>query len=285
MRAFLWSLLLLLQEAKGFSGDEEDPEEVVAVLQESITLSLEIPSDEEIKDIIWFSQKNLAVVMPGKEGQPAVVMVMDPRYQGRVSIPESSYSLHISNLTWEDSGRYNAQVNLKTSQLDITKSYYLRVYRRLSKPHIAVNSNISEEGVCNISLMCSIERAGMDVTYIWLSSPDSTNTSYEGSVLSTSWRPGDKAPSYTCRVSNPVSHISSRRISVGSFCADPEYPEKPSMVCFLVKSFFLLLLLVILAVGLCIFQPRKNYEMPRVRKLKRDRIKLRKKEKSGPTPV
>lgn len=90
---------------------------------------------------------------------------------------------------------------------------------RLSKPHITVNSNISEEGVCNISLMCSLERAGMDVTYIWLSSQDSTNASREGSVLSTSWRPGDKALSYTCRVSNPVSHVSSRRISVGSFCS------------------------------------------------------------------
>lgn len=285
MGALLWSLLLLLQKAKGFSGDEEDPEEVVAVLQESIILSLEIPSNEEIKDIIWFSQKNLAVVMPGKEGQPAVVMAMDPRYQGRVSIPESSYSLHISNLTWEDSGLYNAQVNLKTSQLRITKSYDLRVYRRLSKPHIAVNSNISEEGVCNVSLTCSVERAGVDVTYIWLSSPGSTNTSYEGSVLRTSWRPRDKAPSYTCRVSNPVSHISSRRISVGSFCAEPGYPEKPSVFCFLVKSSFLLLLLVILAVGLCVFQARKSDEMPRARKLKRDRIKLRKKGKSGPTPV
>ncbi|XP_076770623.1 SLAM family member 9 isoform X2 [Arvicanthis niloticus] len=273
------------REAKGFSGDDEDPEEVAAVLQESISLSLEIPPDEEIKNITWFSQKVLAIVTPGKEGQPVVIMAMDPRYRGRVSIPESSYSLQISNLTWEDSGLYEAQVNLKMSQLHITKSYHLRVYRRLSKPHITVNSNISEEGICNISLMCSIERAGMDVTYIWLSSQDSTNVSHEGSVLRTSWRPGDKALSYTCRVSNPVSNINSRHISVGSFCADPGYPEKPSMLCFLIKSVFLLFLLVVLTVGLCIFRAQKNYEMPRVRKLQRNRIKLRKKGKSGPTPV
>nr|BAC41061.1 unnamed protein product [Mus musculus] len=285
MGALLWSLLLLLQEAKGFSGDDEDPEEVIGVLQESINLSLEIPSNEEIKHIDWLFQNNIAIVKPGKKGQPAVIMAVDPRYRGRVSISESSYSLHISNLTWEDSGLYNAQVNLKTSESHITKSYHLRVYRRLSKPHITVNSNISEEGVCNISLTCSIERAGMDVTYIWLSSQDSTNTSHEGSVLSTSWRPGDKAPSYTCRVSNPVSNISSHRISVGSFCADPGYPEKPSMLCLLVKSLFLLLLLAILTVGLCLFRAQKSYETPWVRKLKRNRIKLRKKGKSGPTPV
>lgn len=285
MGALLWSLLLLLHEAKGFSGDDEDPEEVVAVLQESINLPLEIPSNEEIENIVWFSQRNLAVVTPGKEGQPVVVVLVDPRYQGRVSIPESSYSLCISNLTWEDSGLYQAQVNLKTSQLLITKSFYLHVYRRLSKPHVTVNSNISEEGTCNISLTCSTERAGMDVTYIWLSSQDSTNTSQESSVLSTSWRPGDKALSYTCRVSNPVSSISSRPISVGSFCADPGYPEKPSMFCFLVKSLFLLLLLVILVVGLCKFQVWKDSEMPRERKLKRNRIKLRKKGTSSTTPV
>lgn len=285
MGALLWSLLLLLHEAKGFSGDDEDPEEVVAVLQESINLSLEIPSNEEIENIIWSSQRNLAIVTPGKEGQPVVVVLVDHRYQGRVSIPESSYSLCISNLTWEDSGLYQAQVNLKTSQLLITKSYYLHVYRRLSKPHITVNSNISEEGTCNISLTCSTERAGMDVTYIWLSSQDSTNTSQEGSVLSTSWRPGDKALSYTCSVSNPVSSISSHLISVGSFCADPGYPEKPSMFCFLVKSLFLLLLLVILVVGLCNFQAWKDSEMPRERKLKRNRIKLRKKGTSSSTPV
>lgn len=102
---------------------------MVAVLQESVNLSLEIPSNEEIDNIIWFSQKNLATVMPGKEGQRVVLMSVDPRYQGRVSIPESSYSLCISNLTWEDSGPYQAKVNLKTSQLLITKSYYLHVYR------------------------------------------------------------------------------------------------------------------------------------------------------------
>ncbi|MEJ1270380.1 immunoglobulin superfamily member 9 [Cricetulus griseus] len=209
--------------AKGFSGDDEDPEEVVAALQESISLSLEIPSNEEVKDIIWFSQKNLVTVVPGKEGTPAVIIVMDPRYQGRVGISESSYSLHISNLTWEDSGLYQAKVSLNTSQLSITKSYDLRVYRRLSKPHITVNFRISEEGACNISLMCSVERAGMDVTYTWLSPQDSANMSHEDAIISTSWRPGDRALSYICRASNPVSNSSSHLIPVGSFCAGSDF--------------------------------------------------------------
>ncbi|XP_057626499.1 SLAM family member 9 [Chionomys nivalis] len=285
MGTFLWSLLLLLREAKGFSGDDEDPEEVVAVLQESISLSLEIPPNEEVENITWFSQKSLAIVVPGKEGQPTSIKVMDPRYHGRVDVSESSYSLYINNLTWEDSGLYQAIVNLKTSQFSITKSYDLLIYRRLSKPHVTVTFKISEEGACNISLMCSVERAGMDATYTWLSSQDSTNTSREGSAISTSWRPGDRALSYTCRVSNPISSTSSRLIPIGSFCADPGSLEKSPMFCLLAKGLLLLLLLVTLAVGLYVFRAQKNYEMSRVRKLKRNRIKLRKKGKPGPRPV
>ncbi|XP_075843666.1 SLAM family member 9 [Microtus pennsylvanicus] len=285
MGAFLWSLLLLLQEAKGFSGDDEDAEEVVAALQESISLSLEIPPNEEVESITWSSQKNLAIVVPGKEGQPTSISVMDPRYRGRVDVSESSYSLYINNLTWEDSGLYQAKVNLKTSQFSITKSYDLLVYRRLSKPHVTVTFKISEEGACNISLMCAVERAGMDVTYTWFSSQDSTNTSREGSAISTSWRPGDRALSYTCRVSNPISSTSSRLIPVGSFCADPGSPEKSPRFCLLAKGLLLLLLLVTLAVGIYVFRAQKNYEMSKVRKLKRNRIKLRKKRKPGPSPV
>lgn len=66
---------------------------------------------------------------------------------------------------------------------------------------------------------------------------------------------------------------------------DPGSPEKPSMFCLLAKGLLLLLLLVILAVGLWVFRAQKNYEMSRVRKLKRNRIKLRKKGKSGPSSV
>ncbi|XP_069335302.1 SLAM family member 9 [Eulemur rufifrons] len=280
-------LLLLLQEAKGDSGDDVDPEEVVAVLHESIYLPLEILYDEEVEDIIWYSCKRLATVVPEKEGHPATVTVTDPHYQGRVSFLGPSYSLHITNLTWEDSGLYQAQVNLRTSQIFATRHYNLRVYRRLSEPQITVNFEISGEHTCNMSLTCSVEKAGMDVTYSWLSWGDNTDTVHEGPVFSTSWRPGDSALSYTCMASNPISNVSSRPISAGSFCADPRYPsEKPSTAfCLLAKGLLLLLILVILAVGLWIIRVWKRGEMPRMKKLGRNRMKLRKKRTPGPSPV
>ncbi|XP_054363748.1 SLAM family member 9 isoform X1 [Mirounga angustirostris] len=229
MGALLWLLLLLwLQAAKGYSGDDVDTEEVVAVLQESISLRLEIPADEEVENIIWFSYVRLATVVPGKETQPATVMVTNPRYEGRVSFLDPSYSLHINNLSWEDSGLYQAQVNLRTSQISTMQRYNLRVYRRLSEPRVTVNFEIAQEDGCNISLTCSVEKAGLDVTYSWISWEDGMDTVHESSALSTSWRPGDDALSYICRASNPVSSIASRLIPAGPFCAGTRPPGTPS---------------------------------------------------------
>ncbi|XP_053464068.1 SLAM family member 9 [Nycticebus coucang] len=280
-------LLLLLQEAKGDSGDGVDPKEVVAVLQESIYLPLEIPREEEVADIIWSSHKRLATVVPGKEGYPAAITVTDPRYQGRVSFLEPSFSLHISNLSWQDSGLYQAQVNLNTSQVSALQLFNLRVYRRLSEPQIAVSFKISAERACNVSLTCSVEKADMDVTYSWLSWGDNAGTVHEGPVLSTSWRPGDSALSYTCRASNPVSNISSRPTPAGPFCADPEYPSEKSSTafCLLAKGLLFLLLLVILAVGLWVARVPKRHKMPRMKKLRRNRMKLRRKGQLVLSPV
>uniref|UniRef100_G1RSL8 Ig-like domain-containing protein n=1 Tax=Nomascus leucogenys TaxID=61853 RepID=G1RSL8_NOMLE len=242
MCAFPWLfLLLLLREAKG------TPERITILRKCSL-----------VENIIWSSHKSLATV-----GHPATIMVTNPHYQGRVSFLDPSYSLHISNLSWEDSGLYQAQVNLRTSQISTIQQYNLRVYRRLSEPHITVNFESSGEGACNMSLVCSVEKAGMDVTYSWLSQGDSAYTFHEGPVLSTSWRPGDSALSYTCRANNPICNVSSRPIPAGPFCADPNYAsEKPSTAfCLLAKGLLILLLFVILAVGLWVIRVQKRHKM------------------------
>ncbi|XP_026343106.1 SLAM family member 9 [Ursus arctos] len=284
MGALLWLLpLLVLRAAKGYSGDDVATEEVVAVLQESISLPLDIPADEEVENIIWSSYVRLATVVPGKEGQPATIMLTNPRYEGRVSFLDPGYSLHISNLSWEDSGPYQAQVNLRTAQISTMQRYNLRVYRRLSEPHVTVCFEITQEGHCNISLTCSVEKAGLDVTYSWISWEDGMDTVHESSALITSWRPGDNALSYTCRASNPVSSTASRPIPAGSFCADSGYPsEQLTYFCLLAKGLLLLLLFVILAAGLWLLRAQKPCRTPRRRKFKRNRLRL-KKEKPHPS--
>lgn len=99
-----------------------EAEEVVAVLQESVSLPLEVPFDDKFEDVIWSSRIRLATVVPGREGQPATITVTNARYAGRVSFPDPSYSLLTSNLSWGDSGPYKAQVNLRTSQISARQS-------------------------------------------------------------------------------------------------------------------------------------------------------------------
>ena len=82
-----------------------------------------------------------------------------------------------------------------------------------------------------MSLICSVENAGFDVTYTWISWEDGVDTAHEGSILRAFWRPGDKVASYTCRASNPVSNITSRPIQAGSFCAGTESQRQPLSCC------------------------------------------------------
>lgn len=96
---------------------------------------------------------------------------------------------------------------------------------RLSEPSITANFEVSGDGPCNMSLTCSVEKAGLDVTYSWISREDGVDTAHEGSVLSTSWSPGDNALSYTCRASNPISNMSSYLIPAGPFCAGTRTQE------------------------------------------------------------
>uniref|UniRef100_A0A2K6BQN7 SLAM family member 9 n=1 Tax=Macaca nemestrina TaxID=9545 RepID=A0A2K6BQN7_MACNE len=193
MCAFTWLLLLLLLQ----EGDQRRLWRwLVAVLHESISLPLEVPPKEEVENIIWSSHKSLATVVPGKEGHPATIMVINPHYQGRVSFLDPSYSLHISNLSWEDSGLYQAQVNLRTSQTSTMQQYNLHVYH----------------------------------------------------------------PNYAS--------------------------EKPSTAfCLLAKGLLVLLLLVILATVLWVIRAQKRREMPRMKKLMRNRMKLRKKAKPASSPA
>ncbi|XP_060975792.1 LOW QUALITY PROTEIN: SLAM family member 9 [Dama dama] len=288
MGALPWLLLLLLSQ----EGERRvlwrwcGSEEVVGILHESISLPLEMPFNEEVENIIWSSHTSLAIVVPEKEGRPATIMVTNPRYAGRVNFLEPTYSLHIQNLSWEDSGSYQAQVNLRTSQVSTMQQYNLRIYRRLSQPHMTVNFEIpGEEGTCNMSLICSVENAGLDVTYTWISWEDGADTAHEGSILRAFWRPGDKVASYTCRASNPVSNITSRPIQAGSFCADPGDPlEKASTsFCLLAKGLLIPLLFGTLAVGFWFIRVQTRGKVPRMKKLKRNRMRLRKKGQPGPS--
>ncbi|KAM7054564.1 LOW QUALITY PROTEIN: SLAM family member 9 [Molossus nigricans] len=246
--------------ARGDSGDGADPEEVVVVLQEPISVPLEILSDEEVENFTWSSHVRLATAVPGKEGHLPTIMVTNPCYQG-VSFLNPSYFLCISSLSREHSGPFRSQVNQRTTQI--------------STLHFA----ISGEGPYEMSLTCSAGKAGLDVACSWISPEDGVDTAHEGSVLHTSQRPGDNALSCTCRPSKPISNVSSCLVPAGPFCADLGYPEASASFGLLVKA-SLVLLPVTLAVGLWLIG-QVRCKTPSMKNLRRNRMRLRKKEKPG----
>lgn len=59
-----------------------------------------------------------------------------------------------------------------------------------------------------ISLTCSVEDSGHNVTYGWTPLSKGAVISQGGAHLSISWRSGEKHPNFNCTASNPVSNSS-----------------------------------------------------------------------------
>ncbi|XP_023580915.1 SLAM family member 9-like isoform X3 [Trichechus manatus latirostris] len=182
-------------------------ETVIGTLGESATLHLEFPAGQEVENITWSSRGLLAVLRPGPAGKPVLVVETQGPYSRRLSISHPGYSLQISSLRLQDSGLYRAQITLRTSPMNITKDFTLRVYEKLQEPNITVSSRIMNAGTCFIMLVCSLDQAGEDVQYSWDPHGQGAVMSHGGTTLSISWRSVD-SDSYRCTVRNPVSQRS-----------------------------------------------------------------------------
>uniref|UniRef100_A0A2K5M7R6 Uncharacterized protein n=1 Tax=Cercocebus atys TaxID=9531 RepID=A0A2K5M7R6_CERAT len=135
----------------------------------------------------------------------------------------------------EDTGSYSALIATETSAK--LSSYTLRIFKRLPRPQIRVDSTISENGICNAILRCSTSVGpGAAVSHV-------------GSVLNGSWSLRDLDWIYICTALNPVSYSNSTPILAAQLCAGSS--KATEATCHSVKWIFLrkgLLLLVFLGV-------------------------------------
>ena len=82
-------------------------------------------------------------------------------------------------------------------ETDLTPDYveglctFLFHLGRLSEPRVTVGFDNSREGGCNVSLTCSVEKAGLDVTHSWLSWEHSPETLRQSVRALPSAHPGD----------------------------------------------------------------------------------------------
>ncbi|XP_038624373.1 uncharacterized protein LOC119946964 [Tachyglossus aculeatus] len=209
--------LLAMEPCSGFTASAE----LMGVKGESVQLSPEIPAGKEVANIIWNTHVSLAVVQPGTAGSPPKVLVTDSRYQGRVSVSNQSYILHISDLKMEDCGLYKAQINLVGASATIIRTYTLQIYEPLSKPKITRKISRGENGTCNFTLTCSVVGGGANITYSWSSQGLGEALSTNGSILRVYRSPEDGHTYYTCTATNSITRSYEIVDSDELLCPDP----------------------------------------------------------------
>ncbi|XP_052056045.1 LOW QUALITY PROTEIN: T-lymphocyte surface antigen Ly-9 [Apodemus sylvaticus] len=212
----LWILLLLLLMGLGASGKETPPTVISGVLGGSVTFLLNISRDAEIEHVIWnFPPKALALVFYKKD-----IMILHKEYNGRLNVSEDGCSLYMSNLTKNDSGSYQAQINQKNVVAPIKKEFTLHIYEQLQEPQVAVKSvTPSEHDSCTVTLICTVNGAKDGVQFSWTQKGTHVNTSDGSHILRVSQSACDLDLPYTCTARNPVSQNRSQPVRVWQFCA------------------------------------------------------------------
>ncbi|VCW78855.1 unnamed protein product, partial [Gulo gulo] len=203
--------------APGASGGESMGETVVGILGESVTLPLTLSASHSGENVIWMF--NTSIISKERKAAAAA----DPFMKFKDASMNSSrdYSLMIGRLKMENAGHYHAYVCSRASAVISTKHVTLRIYGRLKKPKITWHPGLAKDGICRISLTCSVEDSGHDVTYRWAPLQKGTFESQEGPHLNVSWTRGENHPNITCIASNPVSS-SSQQFLPGNICPGPE---------------------------------------------------------------
>ncbi|XP_046540385.1 T-lymphocyte surface antigen Ly-9 isoform X4 [Equus quagga] len=188
-------------------------ETVVGILGESVTLPLALPASQDIENVVWMFNTS---VISKEWGEAAKA---DP--EKNTAWVSQDYSLKIGQLRMEDAGPYHAYICSKASGVISMKHVTLLIYRRLKKPKVTWSLGPAEDGICRVSLTCSVENNGHNVTYRWTPLQKGAVASQGGSHLSVSWRRGENHPNFTCTASNPVSN-SSGQFLPGDICPGPE---------------------------------------------------------------
>ncbi|XP_050786690.1 T-lymphocyte surface antigen Ly-9-like isoform X3 [Gopherus flavomarginatus] len=209
----VWLTLFLFYKA-GSGRAEAGTMELSRILGDSVTFLLEIPA-KQVRTVAWTVNTTRSIVTV-TTGTPPNVIVLDPSYEGRVSVLESN-SLQITSLRMKDTGTYGAQISTAT---DISNRHFLlHVYKQVPEPTVLCDSVTCVNETCNYNLHCTVRDGGDNVTYSW------THTAVgavvpNGSILHISLSPRDAHQNVTCTAQNPVSN-STTTASAKGLCAAP----------------------------------------------------------------
>ncbi|XP_067425810.1 SLAM family member 5-like [Emydura macquarii macquarii] len=214
-------LLLLLQPGE-YSRAEADESELTGTLGGSVTFPLRIPAPQKFKNGAWLvnTTKSLATIIAGT---PPRVLVFAESYEGRLRVPDQTYSLQITSLRLEDSGTYSVEFNTDQESFAY-REFMLRVQKQAPVTTIVCDSVTCGDGACNYTLRCMAGKRGGDVAYRWTQEERGAVVSMDP-ILRVSLRPFDPHSAVTCTARYPTSN-SSRTVSPKDLCSVPT--AKPS---------------------------------------------------------
>ncbi|XP_032949542.1 SLAM family member 6 isoform X3 [Rhinolophus ferrumequinum] len=172
----------------------------IGVLEESVTLPLKFPAEEETQSITWLHNGTSIIFIQPKE---ALIQVTDPKWKDRLKVTQS-YSLQIKNLTMADTGLYRAQITTMTSS--VISDYSLRIFRRLRNLQVANYMQLYENGTCEIHLTCSVENPNDHVSFRWQVSGNILLEEANFTIFSDPKTSSEQT--YYCIAENPVSNLS-----------------------------------------------------------------------------
>uniref|UniRef100_A0A8C0IXS1 Ig-like domain-containing protein n=1 Tax=Chelonoidis abingdonii TaxID=106734 RepID=A0A8C0IXS1_CHEAB len=190
---------------------ESGPMRLNRIWGESVTFSPVVPTGTWVTNIVWNAKTIIAIVVPGKQ---ASLTVIDQSYTERLRVSDGSHSLEITHLSQEDTGTYTAQITIQGMTKPILQRFALHMY---SKSRMEISDSVlTVNGMCNVTLHCTLQGGGEDVSYTWNQIAESTVVSSEGSIF-ISHRLRSGVSPVTCTARNPVSS-SSKSISLQEFC-------------------------------------------------------------------
>ncbi|XP_041088321.1 SLAM family member 9-like [Polyodon spathula] len=178
----------------------------------------------------------------------------------RVTFNESDLSLTVNSLTLQDLGLYTAEKINDKGQHTVLISYQLYVEAPVSKPVIQPSSITNVRGLCNYTLVCSVEEGtkgsiGWEWPEVNCTQPVLSN---ERRTLEFSQGSGcdDQIDSFTCNAGNHVSRESTT-ITMEELRCDQTDPDSASLIS-LTSLLCLPLFLVITAlVYMCVIHKTK----------------------------
>ncbi|XP_032116701.1 T-lymphocyte surface antigen Ly-9 isoform X3 [Sapajus apella] len=227
----------------GASRGETMGDTVVGVLGEAVTLPLALPvTCRDTEKVVWMF--NTSIISKEREEAATADPLIKSRdhSKNRVWVSNQDCSLKIDRLMIEDAGPYHAYVCSEASRVTSMTHVTLRIYRKLRKPKITWSIRHTEDGICRVSLTCSVEDGGNTVVYTWTPPQKEAVVSQGKSHLDVSWRSGENHPNLTCIASNPVSNTS-HQFPSENICPGPKRNMKlwiglPLMVCLLCLGIF-----------------------------------------------